>query len=89
MEKKQDDLIIWLGECVVPQHFDELDKKFGLNLLVEMAKSGLIVRSVSTSSFNIRYITTAKPKGRFIELSDKGWELYEDLRKSKPDHQDK
>jgi hypothetical protein len=76
----QDGVIRWLGECIFPQPFHELDEKFGLEILVELAKSGLIVRSQAKCSFGSRYITTSKPTGRYIELSDKGWIAFEGLK---------
>jgi hypothetical protein len=75
----QDGVIRWLGQFIFPQPFHELDEKFGLAILVEMSKKGLIVKSEAHASFGSRFITTARPSKRYIELSDKGWEEYERL----------
>ena len=75
----QSSVIRWLGQSVFPQPFHELDKIFGLEILVELAKKGLIVRSQAHVSFSSRFITTARPSKRYVELSDKGWMEYECL----------
>lgn len=74
-------VIRWLGECIFPQPFHELDEKFGLEALQECAKSGLIIPSRVNVSFGSRFITTARPStAKYLELTDKGWEEYERLK---------
>jgi len=73
----QDGVIRWLGECIFPQPFSELDKKYGLEILLKMANQGLIIKSnasVGLSPLKMKNI------GGYVELSEKGWEEYERLK---------
>lgn len=74
----QGGVIRWLGECIFPQPFQELDAMFDFEDIYPLAEKGLIrqgIIRVGTSPSAMK-----KPKGKFIELTEKGWEEYERLK---------
>ena len=73
----QDGVIRWLGECIFPQPFSELDKKAELEILINMANQGLIIKSNASVGLSPLKM---KNLGGYVELSEKGWEEYERLK---------
>lgn len=74
----QGGVIRWLGECIFPQPFHELDAMFDFEDIYPLAEKGLIRHAkiaVGTSALAMK-----TSKARYIELTEKGWEEYERLK---------
>lgn len=72
-----DQFIKHMGENIFPQSFKELEKLFDFDVILSAAKNGLIQEShiqTGTSPGRMR------PLKEYIELSEKGWEKYEELK---------
>lgn len=74
----QGGVIRWLGECIFPQPFHELDAMFDFEDIYPLAEKGLIRQG--QISVGLSPTSMKNPKGKFIELTEKGWEEYERLR---------
>lgn len=72
-----EEFIKHMGESIFPQPFKELDKLFSLSIMTQAAKERLIVASQAQIGLSP---TAMKPLNRYVELSDKGWEKYEELK---------
>lgn len=67
------DVVKYMGENVFPKSFLELDKLFGLKLLLDCGHEGLITESKATVGLTAKFGKTVK---RYIELTDKGLDLF-------------
>lgn len=75
----KNDIIKYLGEGIFPQPFSEIDKLFDFDEVLQLAKEGLIQESKAAIGTNPAALKRVK---RYIELSEKGWELYESLNEN-------